>query len=390
ATCNASKASADVPFLPLFAALASWSFLKIVFEFIVRRVNPAFYEDLKTDIRQKYEVYFGTWLGMVFKTIALTSCTAALFTTPAETDIYRLARPLSTAEQWCWGCRAVIYIQEMPHYAAIPELMIHHLMSVVAVVLLLGFKLPRRQIYLIWAGLHSELINNARRLLKMHQLLTPRIKWWIHLAMGIAILLFRVSGCFLAIIWALQGGLSGLAIVVNGGCLAIYLAYMIKLTLWEFGRTSLFTLDRTSTEGVKLVIADTWKVSLCSIFLGIGLVCLQVATLLIYHAHRGEASSESDLQSIAFAMWLAVVAGLVFPHIYARLLSAVSPLRDSKADCKLSPRPGFFATGVGVLLYSPTLTGTGIHRRSLAMCFLICLPVLEMFRHLGHVVASNA
>ena len=176
-TCTTTSQTPDVPFTPFLMGLTAWSLLKFTLEFIVRRINPQFLEDLKMGARRNYDLYFGTWLGSLFKIVSITACTASLFTTSADTDIVGLVRPLNTAEQWCWGCRAIIYTQEIPHIASIPELVIHLILSIGAMVAILAFNIPRRQLYLAWAGLFSEFVSNARRLFKMHGKLSPRLSW---------------------------------------------------------------------------------------------------------------------------------------------------------------------------------------------------------------------
>src|SRR5436305_1739590 len=104
ATCSSKP---EVPFTYFLAGLALWSVLKAVLEAFVQWKAPQVYEDLKLDLRKRYDLYFGTCLGTMYKVVSIVACTMAMLTTSPETDIMGFTRPLSTVEQWCWGCRAV-------------------------------------------------------------------------------------------------------------------------------------------------------------------------------------------------------------------------------------------------------------------------------------------
>jgi len=235
----------EVPFVPFVAGLLLWALVKLGAKALVSHFNPRFYEELKQDFRKRHDLYFGVLTGIVFNVASVTACGAAVVTTAAESDISGLVRPLNTAEQMCWGVRAIIYTQELPHFAPFPEIVIHHISSLVAVLSILKFNVPRRQIYLLWATLLSEFLNSARFLLKMHGKFTPRVSWWVSLGMAFTIAAFRMTGVFVAMLWVLQGGLGGLALVINVGSMAIYMVYMLTVVKRELERAKLLVLDMT-------------------------------------------------------------------------------------------------------------------------------------------------
>ncbi|KAM7192927.1 hypothetical protein V8F33_008115 [Rhypophila sp. PSN 637] len=222
--------------------------LKVSLEFIIQKVNPEFFDHLKTDVRRGYELYFGTWLGTIFKVVSITACTASLFTVPAETDIAGL---------------------ELPHITSIPELIIHHILSIGAMISVLAFNIPRRQMYVAWAGLWSEFVSNARRLLKMHGNLSQRLSWWLGTTNVLLIVAFRVTGCFVAIVWTLQGGTLGTPLVIDIGCWAIYLVYMLQVSFWEVKRLKLVSVDLK--QPAKITIAERFNISFYGIIMGLAL-----------------------------------------------------------------------------------------------------------------------
>ncbi|KAM7216142.1 hypothetical protein V8F06_008442 [Rhypophila decipiens] len=308
-TCSTAALLPEVPFVSFLAGLTAWALLQVSLEFMVQRVNPEFFDHLKTDVRRRYNVYFSTWLGTMFKVVSITACTASLFTVPAETDIAGLVRPLSTAEQWCWGCRAIIYIPELPHIASIPELVIHHILSIGAMISILAFNIPRRQMYVAWAGLWSEFVSNARRLLKMHGKLSQRLSWWLGTANVLLIVAFRVTGCFVAIVWTLQSGTRGMPLAIDIGCWTIYLVYMLQVSFWEAKRLKLVSVDLK--QPATIIIAERFNISFYGIIMGLALVCTELSALSIYEARVKPLGSVDELHSIAWATLQAVLVGLL-------------------------------------------------------------------------------
>ncbi|KAK3682463.1 hypothetical protein B0T22DRAFT_363324, partial [Podospora appendiculata] len=373
---NPACANRDIgiPFVPLLAGLTLWPLLKIAGEYIVSRVNPQFFDELKLDVRKRYDLYFGTWLGSIFKVVSITACAAAVITTPAETDIMGLVRPLNQAEQWCWGCRTVIYIQEIPHITSIPELVIHHILSIVAMIAMLVFNMPRRQMYLAWGSLLSEFISNARRLIKMHGRLTPRLSWWLTTLNVAAILLFRVTSIFVALLWALNSGISSIYLIVDVGAWSIYFVYMIKVSAGELARAGLLTVD--SGRPAKLIVYNKWHVDMFGIIMGLGLVLTKVLFLMVYEATAERLSSVTEIHSIAWAVLQAVAAGLVGAYITAPILRLTITTSDpGQKPSKLCLHGGFLFAAVA-LLSSPTMAGS-VDKQALVACMAVSFPLMN-------------
>ncbi|KAK3381306.1 hypothetical protein B0H63DRAFT_450663 [Podospora didyma] len=386
--CNNTSNKAEIPFVPFLAGLTAWPLLKIVAEAAVRHYNPEFYEDLKLDIRKGYNVYFGTLLGGIFKMVSIVACTAALFTTSAETDILGLARPLNTAEQWCWGCRSVIYIQELPHYASIPELVIHHVLAIAATIGILTYNMPRRQMYIFCATLASEFVGTARRLLKMHGKMTPRLTWWFSVASAITILFFRVTGAFVALLWSLQGGSSSFSLFFNASGLTIYVVYMMRMSVLELDRSKMLVISLK--QPAKVTIAEKWEVSVFSILTGCAILWSEISTLLLYEAHIAETHiiSETELHSIAWVSLQAVAVGLLGAYITARLVrSSVSkPGLQEKALPRMCMQGGL-AFASAALLLSPTLAGT-VDRSAFLACSYLSFLLLDAVCQAGYHFAG--
>ncbi|KAK4461599.1 hypothetical protein QBC42DRAFT_178135, partial [Cladorrhinum samala] len=379
ATCNSVKP--QVPYIPFLLGLTSWAVLRLALEGFVRNFFPSFYADLKLDIRRKYNFYFGNWIGLVFKFLSLASCGAALLTTSAENDIGGLIRPLNAAEQVCWGCRAVIYIQELPDVAAFPELVIHHVLSIAAMVGILTYNLPRRQLYLLWGTLHSEIVNNARRILKIHDRLGPRLAWWIALANSSLIWSLRILGALVALFWTLRGGIRGIGLFVYVAAILVYIFYMLQLTSFELSRYKILNID--AGEPSYLVIAEKWRINLLGMFMGLGLACTELSALFIYERGDDRVSSEDELHSLSFVTLQAAIIGLVGSCLLSRLADG-----SGKRYTKLSLHAGFLFAGTTILL-SPTLADT-VDRMAFASCLMMSFALMKSITRYGYSISSPA
>ncbi|KAK4232615.1 hypothetical protein QBC38DRAFT_333191, partial [Podospora fimiseda] len=376
-TCDSAKP--EVPFVPFLVGLTIWAVLKLTLEGFVRNFFPAFYDDLRLDIRRKYNFYFGTWMGTIFKVVSAITCGAALFTTRAETDIVGLIRPLNVAEQWCWGCRAVIYIQELPDVTSVPELVIHHVLSIAAMVGILAYNLPRRQIYLLWTTLVNEFVGNARRILTIHDCMSPGVSWWTALVNSSLIWIFRISGAFVALIWVLQGGTRGITLFVNIAAMLFYIIYMIKMTSREFSRNKIFNIDPVG--GSYLVVAERWKINLIGIFMGLGLACAEISTMLIYDLDGTRITSERGIHSITLVTLQAAATGLIGASLFPRLN------KDSEKNLPKLSLHGGFLFAAATILFSPTLADT-VDRTAFAACLMLSFPLMDSITRWGRSLAT--
>ncbi|KAK4454059.1 hypothetical protein QBC34DRAFT_290899, partial [Podospora aff. communis PSN243] len=382
---DASAARPEVPFAPFLAGLAAWSVLRLMGEGFVRKINPEFFEDLKLDIRRRYDLYFGTWLGTIFKIVSISACSMALFTTPPETDVLGFIRPLNTAEQWCWGCRAVIYVQEIPHIASIPELIIHHILSIAGMIGVLTYGVPRRQMYLMWATLLSEFVANTRVILKMHNRLTPRMNWWFSLAMAFTIIGFRVTGAIVAMIWTLQGGVGSslVCFCVNTAAVALYMTYMFKMSWREISRARILVFEWNRP--ARVIVADKWRISLFGIVMGIAFVCTELSALFLYEASGEMDTSEEELHSLAWATLQAVVAGLLGAYVTApirRFAVASTATRGQRNQPTRLCLQGGFLFAAAAFLLTPTVSSS-IDKGTFLACMALSFPLLDTIDYIG-------
>ncbi|KAK0739105.1 hypothetical protein B0T21DRAFT_285864 [Apiosordaria backusii] len=391
-TCTSNRP--EVPFIPFLAGLTAWAVAKYILEGIVKRVNPKFDKYLREDVRRRYNFYFSTWLGTFTKVISVVSCTAALVSTPAETDLYGLVRPLNTAEQWCWGCRAVLYIQELPDLSSVPELVIHHILSIAAMCGILAYSAPRRPLYLMWASLWNEFLANARRLMKLHDIMTSRSAWWLAAINCFLVWALRITAAVVSLIWTLQSNTYGVTLFVTIGSILVYILYMVQFTTWELGRFRVINLDMNRP--ARFIIADKWSIHLLGVVMGIGLALTELSALYIYEASSGFTSSEHELHSIAWVALQAAVAGLLGSYItYPIFRFAIPPAATPHDDADSSPKAlrlslvgGIVSAGLGVL-FTPTIKPT-IDRTAFLSCMVLSLPLMIAITRFGQAISVPA
>ncbi|KAK4201134.1 hypothetical protein QBC40DRAFT_253477 [Triangularia verruculosa] len=384
----------EVPFIPFLAGLTAWAVAKYFLEFVVKRFNPNFDKYLREDVRRRYNFYFSTWLGTLTKVVSVISCTAALVSTPAETDIYGLVRPLNTAEQWCWGCRAVLYIQELPDLSSVPELVIHHILSIAAMCGILAYSAPRRPLYLMWASLWNEFLANARRLLKLHDVMTPRLAWWIAAVNCFLVWALRITAAVVSLIWTLQSNTYGVTLFVTIGSILVYILYMVQFTTWELGRFRVINLDMTCP--ARFIIADRWSIHLLGVVMGVGLALTELSALSIYQACSGFTSSKDELHSIAWVALQAAIAGLFGSYVtYPIFRFAIPAASTSQVEVESSPRVlrlslsgGIVCSGLTVL-FTPTFEPT-IDRIAFLSCVVFSLPLVIAAFRFGQALSVSA
>ncbi|KAK0709459.1 hypothetical protein B0T26DRAFT_721619 [Lasiosphaeria miniovina] len=260
------------------------------------------------------------------------------------------------------------------------------MLSIAAMIGILAWNFPRRQMYLIWATLLSEFANNSRRLLKMHGRLTPRLSVWLSVAITLNVVLFRVTGALVAIVWSLQGGTNSLALVLNVGAMSIYILYMLRMSARELTRSELLAVRIGSP--TKLIVAGNWEINLLGIFLGLGIVCTEVSALWIYEANVNHLTSKAEIHSIAWASLQAVIAGLFGAHATACLVRfSVVPAEAEQKSPRMCMQGGLVFAGA-VILLSPTMEST-VDRGTFLSCMSMSFLLLEAIGQIGYLYAGS-
>ncbi|KAK2040784.1 hypothetical protein LZ31DRAFT_35633 [Colletotrichum somersetense] len=155
-------------FAPILTGLVAYQLLNQCLHKAAKRFNPDFYAQLELDRHRKLDPYFVFPLGILLTLFATPICLAAYAETPSATDTFGTERPYATNGRVCLGSRAVLWVSEMPLLSYSSEYVAHHLLSLGSLALVLLGKSPRRPIYLIYAGLVTELFSDAVALMRFH------------------------------------------------------------------------------------------------------------------------------------------------------------------------------------------------------------------------------
>ncbi|KAK1985313.1 hypothetical protein LZ30DRAFT_584462 [Colletotrichum cereale] len=159
---------APVNYTSILTGLVAYQLLNRCLHKAVKRFNPDFYAELELDRHRKLAPYFVFPLGILLTLFTTPICLAAYGETPSATDAFGTDRPFTTNGRICLGSRAVLWVSEVPLLSYSSEYVAHHLLSLGSLALVLVGKSPRRPIYLIYAGLVTELFSDAVALLRFH------------------------------------------------------------------------------------------------------------------------------------------------------------------------------------------------------------------------------
>ncbi|GKT65407.1 hypothetical protein ColTof4_03829 [Colletotrichum tofieldiae] len=153
---------------PILVGLAVYQLLNRCLHKAVKHFNPDFYANLELDRLHKLAPYFVFPLGILLTLFTTPICLIAYYETPSATDTFGLDRPFTTNGKICLSSRAALWISEMPLLSYSSEYVAHHILSLGSLALVLISKSPRRPIYLIYAGLVTELFSDTVALLRFH------------------------------------------------------------------------------------------------------------------------------------------------------------------------------------------------------------------------------
>lgn len=311
----------DVPFLPFLAGLAAWSLYRLAVDRIVRWWSPGFYNRLRSNY-EKYLFFSGMLLGLIVKPIPLIGCALAVWKTPAEDDIAGFRRPMNPSQQFCWGSRTVIYISELPHYLHVPEMVLHHLFTLLGMSMVAKFNISRRGIDLSLAALWSEIVYSFRNVLKWtgHLDTRPDLDWGLTFYGTLFLFVTRVPTTIAALAMIPANGLqAGPALVIAMACV-FHLVYIIRITYIRLKKSGVLQVEESGVFRVQ--VGDRLNINSTTLLTGLAFMSTQVSFVLLY------SWTNTGLQPIRTPelinlMWNSVLAGLV-GQIGSRLIAGRS------------------------------------------------------------------
>lgn len=378
----------DVPFLPLLAGLAAWSVYRLAVDRIVRWWSPGFYNKLRGNY-EKYLFFFGMLLGLIVKPIPLIGCGLAVWKTPPEDDIAGFRRPMNPSQQLCWGSRTVIYISELPHYLHVPEMVLHHLLTLLGMSMVAKFNISRRSLDLSLAALWSEIVYSLRNVLQWTGYLDtrPNLDWRLTFYGTLFLFVTRAPTTIAGLAMIPASGLQAGPALVMAMASGFHLAYIFRITYIRLKKAGVLQVEESGVFRVQ--VGDRLTMTSTTLLTGFAFMSTQVSLVLLYSWRNTELQPAGTLKLINL-MWnslLAGIAGLAGSRLIAKFLQGfvrwnwVSLLY---MQCDL-------AIAALVLCLSPTINSS-IDKTNLLVCVLLSSSltkaIYQYASHLAHLQNS--
>lgn len=357
----------DVPFLPFLAGLAAWSLYRLAVDRIVRWWSPGFYNKLRGN-HEKYLFFFGMLLGLIVKPIPLIGCGLAVWKTPPEDDIAGFRRPMNPSQQFCWGSRTAIYISELPHYLHVPEMVLHHLLTLLGMSMVAKFNISRRGLDLSLAALWSEIVHSLRNVLKWtgHLEKRPKLDWSLTFYGTLFLFVTRAPTTIAALAMIPANGLQGGPALVITMAYVFHLVYIIRITYIRLKKSGVLQVEESGVFRVQ--VGDRLNINSTALLTGLACMSTQVSLVLLY-SWTGTGLQPIRTPELTNLMWHSVLAGLV-GLTSSRLIAGLLQASAGWHWVSLLYMQCDLAIAALVLCLSPAVDSS-IDRKNLVFCMLL-------------------
>ncbi|EGX93262.1 hypothetical protein CCM_04635 [Cordyceps militaris CM01] len=391
----------------LTGILAYYAILSVLHQFMKRAFRGLYLPLLEQLGTRKTLQLLVFLIGVAIALTTAPLCGHAFLSYPASQNGFSTS-PLTLDSKVCVGARVVMWIAEMPLLGGTHFYLVHHILSLTSLGIVLSNKLNMAPIYLIYAGLVTEVFSSSRAFIRMSGLHHKHPKLFTHITSSnaVAILLLRA----LPAAYLLQTQLFRPALATNVGlayfitvvfyaCFVTYIAY--KLLAGQ-GYVSLkpaspahFALKNGS---------EIRKISVYSVLLGAAIAATELSAATMYELASGDAFPRRELSNLAAVGLGTVVSGLLGAKFMNQVLSvpvgrlteeqkkSVAPPPPPPAVPGVSPRffPGYKGISIqGAILFSALwlnvcpLLGLQVNHRILFGAVGMSLPVGEAIGRVG-------
>lgn len=357
----------DVPFLPLLTGLAAWSLYRLAVERIVRWWSPSFYNKLRGDY-EKYLFFFGLLLGLMVKPIPLVGCALAVWKTPPEDDIAGFHRPMNPYQQFCWGSRTVIYISELPHYLHVPELVLHHLLTLLGMSMVAKFHISRRGLDLSLAALWSEIPASLRNVLRWTGYLNtrPDLDWSLTFYGTSFLFITRAPTTIMALAMIPANGLQAGPALVIAMAYLFHLVYIFRISYIRLKKCGVLQVEKSGVFRVQ--VGDRINITSTTLLTGLSFMSTQVSLVFLYSWNTEGRKPISTAETVNL-MWNSLLAGIV-GLVGSRLLAGFLQVFDQRTWRSLLYIPWDLAIAATVLFLTPTLESS-VDKTNAFYCLLL-------------------
>ncbi|KAK4061641.1 uncharacterized protein Triagg1_10183 [Trichoderma aggressivum f. europaeum] len=304
----------------------------------MKRFMPTTYGQLKQDQGSRFPAYFVFIVGIVWTTMSAPICLGAFVFTPADTDQTRVHSRMSTMEKICLSSRGALWTSELPRLSYSSEYLIHHILSLSSLAIILFNNLPRRPLYLIYAGLITELLSDAIALLKFegknHK--NSRLYAQITVINAISLLIVRALPSITVTLSVLMpvkriSELNYIASVV------FYCGWLIRLAFKQLSIQGVVQLVLVRPGYIR--IGQRTRITLYRTMLSLSIVTAQVVTAAVYCSQRDVLLLDIENHDLIISGLGIVIAGLVGAKAINYLMLAI--------DCSPSTAPRSYPPAQG-------------------------------------------
>lgn len=173
----------------------------------------------------------GIVIGIFFKILSVPSCALAAYMTPPEDDVAGIRGYMNEYQQICWGSRGMTVVLELYHFIGRAELIIHHGLVLLTMIVIGVFNGPHRGLDLSLGALVSEFPSVTFSIIKGLGLLgkSPNLEWALTVVGTGLILAIRVPAMFICMAMLPGSGLRGGPSRVVLMAYSFYLVYNLHL-----------------------------------------------------------------------------------------------------------------------------------------------------------------
>lgn len=315
--------------------LAAYQALRALAHSIFRSYMPAFYNTLRKSEAFQLRAYLVFPIGFLITILTTPFCLAALSsssstsTSDTSPSTPYFVRNLSTSEKICLGSRSVLWISEMPLLRHSSQYMIHHILSLSSLGTVLLTDLTLRPLYLIYAGLITEIFSDSIAILRFHGFnqLNSEIYAALTLVNAMSLMLLRMLPAILFTYAELRSteGLSSNAYMAS---VLFYAGWLLWISYKQL--SGLGYIELVWTRPVYVRIGSNISITIFSLLLGTAMVASQIASVVFYTlAHDGPVS-DNEVRGLAITGVGTVVSGLLGAKLMNHWMLMVSKSKEQR------------------------------------------------------------
>lgn len=252
---------------------------------VIAFFRPRWYKELGNDRRRRNYVV-GIVIGIFFKFLSVPSCALAAYKTPAEDDVAGIRGYMNEHQQICWGSRGVTIILELYHFIGHTELMIHHGLVLVTMIVIGIFNGPHRGLDLSLGALVSEFPSVTFSIIRGLGLLGkyPTLERGLIVVGTGLILAVRVPAMFICMAMLPESGLRGGPSRVVLMAYSFYLVYNLHLSWRRLKRAQIWQSWQTGDGhwDFRIRVTTRFMVSSAGFMAGLAAVGLLVSALAFF------------------------------------------------------------------------------------------------------------